>query len=118
MTVIDLMIAGLATWRISYLLVYEKGPWQLSRKLREWAGIQHNEDGDPIAIPDSMPGAVFGCTWCMSVWVAMVVTVVMVPSLPMSVIQAVRLAAITMAVSAVAIVVGEVIDRIGGDRYG
>lgn len=56
-----------ATWRVSHLLVYETGPFNVFVHLRARTGIKHDEEGLPIAWPD---GNVFVCVWCLSVWVA------------------------------------------------
>jgi len=63
----DLLILGLAAWRIAYALVEEPGPWQLLARLRARFGVEHDEFG----YVDSAPiGSVFACVGCMSIWVA------------------------------------------------
>ncbi len=58
----------LGAWRLSVLLVFEGGPAGLIRRLRELMGVEHNDDGEPIGIPETFPGSLFGCTWCMTAW--------------------------------------------------
>lgn len=65
----SLLVYVLATWRISSLLVNEGGPGSIFRRLREWAGITHDEQGNKVIIPDTFLGGVFSCVWCSSVWV-------------------------------------------------
>lgn len=47
------MIVGLAAWRISYLLVFEGGPRDVVKRLRERLGWP-----------------VLQCVYCLSVWIA------------------------------------------------
>lgn len=63
----DLPIYGAATWRVTYMLVNETGPFDIFVKLRELWGIKHDEDGVPLLFPHGVPLA---CMWCTSVWVA------------------------------------------------
>lgn len=64
------LLFGIATWRISSLIVHEAGPWSVFRKLRERAGIVHDEQGEPIVIPDGFFPGLLSCVWCSSIWVA------------------------------------------------
>lgn len=66
----EFLLFGLATWRISSLLVHEDGPWKAFRRLREWAGIQHDEAGEILMIPDGFFAGVLSCVWCCSMWAA------------------------------------------------
>lgn len=63
-----LVVLGLATWRVSNILVHEEGPWYVARKIRQMFGVVHDDDG-PISYPDN---SVFACMYCMSVWVGVV----------------------------------------------
>ena len=56
------LVAALATWRLSSLLVAEDGPGRVFGRLRDFVGV---EDG-------AQPGFwrdLLGCIWCVSVWV-------------------------------------------------
>lgn len=66
---LELVIKGLAVWRISHALMYEMGPFALLLRVRRLTGIRHDIDGTPVGYPD---GNVFGCLWCLSFWVALV----------------------------------------------
>lgn len=65
------LLFGLATWRISSLLVRERGPFGVFIWIRTRAGIQHEEDGTPYLFPDTTIAGILSCVWCVSVWVAM-----------------------------------------------
>lgn len=69
----DFILTALAVWRIANMLVNEDGPWMAFEHLRLKAGLQPpayeglERETDP---PGKMPGSLFSCVWCMSVWVA------------------------------------------------
>jgi hypothetical protein len=54
---LDLILLGLATWRLSYLIVKEDTPFNLMKRFRE----RHPDWG------------VFHCLYCASVWMALVI---------------------------------------------
>lgn len=74
MNTLDFVILALATWRLSNMLVDEDGPWMVFEHLRLKAGLQPPaipglpRDTDP---PGEMPGTLFTCVWCLSVWIAL-----------------------------------------------
>jgi hypothetical protein len=67
----EFIIYGLATWRISSLLVNEAGPGNFFRRLREWTGIEHDEGGAVTVIPDGFWSSLLSCIWCASLWVGL-----------------------------------------------
>jgi hypothetical protein len=70
-----LIVAALATWRLSSLLVNknEAGPANLLHRIRDWAGAYElGEDDEPI----TSLGKLFSCVWCMSVWVGAALAVI------------------------------------------
>jgi len=70
-----LLIAALATWRLSSLLVNsrEQGPGKLLHKIRDWAGAYElGTDDEPI----TSLGSLFSCVWCMSIWVGTALAVI------------------------------------------
>ena len=69
MDITTFTILSLAAWRVSNMFVAEKGPFNLFWKIREWAGVQHNNDGEPFAYPETFLAQLLSCTWCTSVWV-------------------------------------------------
>lgn len=50
----DLIILALATWRISYMLVHESGPWSIFDRIRARAS--------------GTIGDLFECIYCISIW--------------------------------------------------
>lgn len=70
-----LLIAALATWRLSSLLVNQKeqGPGRLLHKIRDRVGAYElGNDDEPI----TSLGRLFACMWCMSVWVGATLVVI------------------------------------------
>ena len=68
MNLVNFIIFGLATWRVSNLLVNEAGPFDVFTKIRERAGIEH-VDGVPTIVPDKFFAQLLSCVWCTSIWV-------------------------------------------------
>ena len=95
MLLVEFIVKGLATWRVSHMLVKEDGPWYAFRRLRESQGWEYDEDGNIIVYPDSH---VLACVWCLSVWVGLLFS-----RLPISVV-------IPFALSAVAILTEKWLD--------
>lgn len=75
MTAIELSILALATWRISSLLTYERGPFHIFEWARTLVGIRHNDKGRPEVIPDTFLGELLSCIWCLSPYVALVLVI-------------------------------------------
>ena len=67
---IDLVAMCLATWRLSHMLVYEEGPWDIFWRIRNMFGIEHYEDGSIAGVPEKVMAKLFGCLPCMSIWMA------------------------------------------------
>lgn len=69
-----LLVGVLATWRLTSLLHYEDGPYQIFEKLRRWAGaFQENAHEGRLALTSlckSFLGGLLSCFWCLSVWMA------------------------------------------------
>lgn len=67
------LIATLATWRLSSLLVNEDGPNDMFLIIRTRLGVHLIGDDDR---PESNLGRLFSCIWCMSVWVGAFIALV------------------------------------------
>jgi hypothetical protein len=57
------ILAGLAGWRISSLLNWEPGPFDVFGKVRSAAGIRPGEITGELA-------KLIVCPWCLTVWTA------------------------------------------------
>lgn len=67
---LEFLTLCLALWRISCLLIMERGWGDAFVHLRKWAGIDHDDDGKPNGAKDTNLGRLFSCTWCMSMFLA------------------------------------------------
>ena len=66
----ELLIGGLAVWRLSALIAYERGPFAIFQRIRTVVGIDHFDDGSPD--PASVHGELaqlLHCVWCVSLWI-------------------------------------------------
>lgn len=70
MTAFEMIVLGLATWRVSSLLVQEDGPFMMFYKLRERVGLKHDDSGNIYLIPKGFLPGILSCVWCCSVWAA------------------------------------------------
>ena len=68
MQALDILILVLATWRISSLVVTERGPHNIFGLWRDFIGIGLYTEAEREL------GKLFSCTMCLSVWVGAFVT--------------------------------------------
>ena len=61
-SIIEIVVAILATWRLSALLYYDAGPFECFQKLREWASDY------------KFLGGLLECFWCVSIWIGFACT--------------------------------------------
>lgn len=60
----------LAVWRLSSLLVHERGPFDVLGKLRDAAGVRYDERSNCVSANEL--GLALCCLWCTSAWVALI----------------------------------------------
>ena len=65
----EVIIIGLAAWRITALLSYERGPFDVFLRFRELLGFEHNENGEPTSWPRRTLTRIISCSWCLGLWV-------------------------------------------------
>ena len=63
------IVAIMATWRLSAMLSYESGPFNVFEWIRELIGIVHDDFGEKIIVPDRFLPELFDCVWCLSLWI-------------------------------------------------
>lgn len=68
---LELVVLMLGVWRVTSILNREEGPWGVFLKWREWLGVLHDADNEPIGVKDDrlVLAKLFECQWCLSVWV-------------------------------------------------
>tara|TARA_R110002167_G_scaffold89203_1_gene240643 strand:- start:17016 stop:17333 length:318 start_codon:yes stop_codon:yes gene_type:complete len=68
-----LVILGLACWRISNLLMYEEGPFNLIFKLRSAIGVI-DAYGDDESTWTVFISKLMSCMFCFSIWVGLLIS--------------------------------------------
>jgi len=67
MSVMEFLILGLATFRLSSLLASEPGPYAMFERIRHFVGVRRTEENVPYGTTELARGMI--CLWCNSVWV-------------------------------------------------
>lgn len=80
---VDFVILGLATWRLTSLLVNEEGPWDIFARLRRKLGVRYNERS--VAYGTNLWSDLLLCTWCASVWTGASISLAYLISRPIAV---------------------------------
>jgi len=99
------VILTLAAWRIGNLIHYERGPLAIFQRFREAFGVSHDEDGEPIAWPDTEIGKLLSCLDCGTIWVGIGLVVFYLSAGKMAVYVA-----LLFALSAAAIIIGATLN--------
>ncbi len=104
----------LATWRISSLFVFEDGPFNLTAKIRKWAGIDEgvevDEDGNEILLAPFFEG-VLSCLKCFSVWPGILATIFLSTYI-VTTYGAIVLLFMPFAISAGAIIIDKILESL------
>lgn len=68
-----LIMGILATWRLTYMLMKEEGPYDMLEKLRDKLGIRYDLKSN--AYSESSIGRLFLCYYCLSIWCGFLIAV-------------------------------------------
>lgn len=68
----EFLVGLLATWRLTALLVSEKGPFDLLGKFRDAVGIRYDEHSHPYGRNEVAQALT--CFWCTSFWLGLAVS--------------------------------------------
>jgi hypothetical protein len=63
---LEFVVLALATWRLTSLLVWEDGPFEVFAKLRHFLGVRYDERSMPEGTNWFAKGVI--CPACASVW--------------------------------------------------
>ncbi len=66
------ILIGLAAWRLTALLSYERGPFDVFLRLRTWLGFTHADDGQPDWWTGGVLRDLIACPWCLGLPMAAV----------------------------------------------
>lgn len=72
---VRVLLVGLAAWRVSALLSYERGPFGVFEWFRSLVAPEADEDGavvayDPLIYARVELETALACPWCLSPWTA------------------------------------------------
>lgn len=70
MPLVEVCLIGLAAWRVSALVSYERGPFDVFLRFRRRLGFAHGDNGEPIAWPETLLAKLISCPWCIGIWAA------------------------------------------------
>lgn len=62
------ILIGAAAWRLTALLSYERGPFDIFLKFRESLGFQHADNGEPNNWPENLLTNLISCPWCLGIY--------------------------------------------------
>lgn len=65
---IDVLVVGLATWRVASLLVHERGPFAVFQRVRDAVQPFGEIRGLWMQLRDEL-SLILSCVWCCSLWV-------------------------------------------------
>ena len=71
-----IVLGSLAVWRICSLLIYEDGPFTVFAWLRNAVGVKQDEYSRNYG--ETFLSKLLCCVWCMSMWVALPLSVLIV----------------------------------------
>ncbi len=69
MTITDLAILALATWRLTSLLSNEDGPGEVFAKIRSKLGVRYDQQSKPYGT--NLVSQALSCVWCASWWIGL-----------------------------------------------
>lgn len=64
------VLIGLAAWRVTALLSYERGPLGVFLWFRKMLSIHHNDQDEPASWPSNVFTEALSCPWCLGLWLA------------------------------------------------
>lgn len=70
MELVAAVVVGLAAWRLTALLSYERGPLDICLRARSVLGFQHDDRGEPLSWPNSPLHNAIACPLCLGIWCA------------------------------------------------
>lgn len=65
------IIIGLAAWRLTALISYERGPFDIFISFRSLLGIEHDPSSyEPHSWPNNSLARAITCPWCLGIYLA------------------------------------------------
>jgi hypothetical protein len=69
---VELIVIGLAGFRLAYLFQREEGPFTIFVRMRRLLGFVLDDDGQITSYPDTSFHRGFACMVCLSMWLVFV----------------------------------------------
>lgn len=88
-SIVAVAIIILGSWRLSWFLMRDGGPFGIMVEVRERMGFSHTLDNIPLPYHGGFPGTLFACMWCMTFWTSIVVFLIWAAFPPVTVVLAV-----------------------------
>lgn len=63
-------VIGLAAWRMTSLVGWERGPFNVFERFRSLLGFEHDENGQPTSWPSNVVTEAIACPWCLGLYAA------------------------------------------------
>lgn len=73
MIITDLLLLGVGTFGMVWLLVYGTGPGAILSRFRQWVGVRYTDKGERYG--ENWAGELFNCPICLSVWIGTIMTI-------------------------------------------
>ena len=64
----EVIIVGLAAWRLTALISYERGPFDVFLRFRQVLGFEHDDKGEPESWPGNTLARIVSCPWCLGLY--------------------------------------------------
>lgn len=61
-------IIGLSAWRLTSLLSWERGPFNVFERFRSLLGFEHDDEGVPVKWPSNVVTEAIACPWCLGLY--------------------------------------------------
>lgn len=96
----NFLILALATWRITNLFVWERGPYDIFGRLRNLLRIIRITlpDGKEINDSENELGKLFSCIWCLSPYIALVLFLINTTTVGHAIVTIFALSSVTIVV--------------------
>lgn len=84
MTVVIFAVALLATWRLTCLLVFEAGPFDVFSRFRAFVGVTYDEFSRPAG--RNVVARALSCHRCASVWAGAIIALAVLQTVSLTVV--------------------------------
>jgi hypothetical protein len=73
MDLVEILVLGLATWRIASLFANEDGPFDMFSHIRNFIGVKTDANGNRYGTHVLSKGII--CVWCNSIWFGILIAI-------------------------------------------